>query len=201
MKYLVALSLLFAVVGCRDSRKPGIEYAPQMYTSIPYEPYSQVAYNANTKDGRNVMMPVAGTVARGKEAYYYPYPATDEGYQAAGTELKNPLEPTAEVLAAGKKLYNVQCVHCHGEKGDGQGTLNTSKSYEGIVPDYKVRLPTINAGKAFHTITHGKGAMGAHAYALSPAERWQLVTYIYSLIADAPPAQAGAPAAAAEEKK
>jgi mono/diheme cytochrome c family protein len=196
MKYLIALTLFVAVVGCRDNRSTGIEYAPQMYTSIPYEPYSQVAYNAITKDGRNVMMPVAGTVARGKEAYYYPFPNTDEGYQAAGAELKNPLEPTAEVLAAGKKLYGVQCVHCHGDKGDGAGTLNASKSYEGIVPDYKVRLPTINAGKAFHSITYGKGAMGAHAYALTPTERWQLVTYVYSLIGStAAPADAAATAA------
>ncbi|MFN7640583.1 MAG: hypothetical protein ACK5PR_02450, partial [bacterium] len=77
MKTLIALISLGLLAGCSDNRSTGIEYAPQMYHSIPVEPYSQSDYNAvnleHFKDGRNVVMPVAGTVARGKASLYYPY--------------------------------------------------------------------------------------------------------------------------------
>lgn len=182
---LVSLSALL-FVGCSDNRDTGIEYASQMYHSIPVNGYSQMDYNeVNLKlfgDGRNVIMPVPGTVARGKADYYYPYTKDEEGYEQAGKELKNPLEPTEEVLASGKRLYSLHCQHCHGTNGDGQGPLNKSAQYADRVPDYRQRIPTISEGKAFHSVTYGRNIMGAHAYILSPTERWQVISYIYTFV-------------------
>ena len=33
----------------------------------------------------------------------------------------NPVKPTAESLAKGKKLYGYDCAMCHGKDGDGKG--------------------------------------------------------------------------------
>jgi hypothetical protein len=99
MKRLLSLSVLgsvslFYLGGCAaksDPRDPGIEYAPQMYHSIPLEPYSQVDYHPYLPQGQHLIEPVAGTVPRGKADYIYPFPNTNEGYEEAGKKLKNPL--------------------------------------------------------------------------------------------------------------
>jgi hypothetical protein len=59
-------------------------------------------------------------------------------------------------------------MHCHGEKGDGNGTMIQSGAYGdlGVVPAYK-SLDTLSEGKIFHSIYYGKGYMGAHGSLLN----------------------------------
>ncbi|MDW7693963.1 cytochrome c [Flammeovirgaceae bacterium SG7u.111] len=92
MKILGKKNIFFAVIistviiGCKaDGDNPGVEYAPQMYHSIPYEPLSQITeegipdgiisssyYLTNSlpyndykgEKSMNVLKPVEGTVAR-----------------------------------------------------------------------------------------------------------------------------------------
>jgi len=159
------------------TRSEGIEYAPQMYHSIPLEPYSQTDYNPYTKDGKNAMEPVQGTIARGNLDYIYPYPNTFEGYEAAGRELKNPLPFTMENVEEGKRLYTHFCIHCHGEKGDGQGTIVQAGKFP-PPPAYNGPLKDLPEGKMFHSITYGKNLMGSHASQLTPRQRWLIIHYI-----------------------
>lgn len=179
--YIPILVLGTFIGGCtmkgQRTRSEGIEYAPQMYHSIPLEPYSQLDYNPYTKDGKNAMEPVPGTIARGKLDYVYPYPNTFEGYEAAGRELKNPLPPTLENLEEGKRLFTHFCVHCHGEKGDGQGTIVQAGKFP-PPPAYNGPLKDLPEGKMFHSITYGKNLMGSHASQLTPTQRWQIIHYI-----------------------
>ena len=35
----------------------------------------------------------------------------------------NPVKPTADSLAKGKKLYGYDCAMCHGKNGDGKGDM------------------------------------------------------------------------------
>src|SRR6266404_5628562 len=35
----------------------------------------------------------------------------------------NPVKPTAESLAKGKKMYGIDCAMCHGNSGDGKGDI------------------------------------------------------------------------------
>lgn len=181
MRYTFHLSLigLFLVMSCasRIPQDPGEEYAPQMYHSIPLEPYSQVDYYAYSSDGKHLRLPVEGTVARGKEDYVYPYPNTNEGYEAAGKNLKNPLPPTPENIEEGKRLYTLYCVHCHGEKGDGQGSIVQAEKFP-PPPAYNGPLKDLPEGKMYHSITYGKNLMGSHASQLSPTERWQVILYV-----------------------
>lgn len=169
---------------------PGIEYAPNMYHSFAYEPLSQLAEEPNTINphGMNMREPVKGTIARGQLDYAnYNVAKSNDNYESASA-WKNPLPKTAYNLAEGERLYNINCTPCHAEDGKGEGTIVKDGKYP-RVPAYSDRLSTINAGKAFYSITHGKNLMGAYGTVLSPTQRWQVIHYIYEL-SGAAPAQA-----------
>lgn len=169
--------------GCAavDPRDPGIEFAPQMYHSIPLDPYSQTDYYSYSADGKHVREPVAGTVPRGKADFIYPFSNTNEGYEEAGKKLKNPLPPTSENIAEGKKLYEHYCIYCHGEKGNGRGILVEKGKYPQVPSYYGPQLRDLPEGKMFHSITYGKNLMGSHASQLTPEERWKVILYVQQL--------------------
>jgi DMSO reductase family type II enzyme heme b subunit len=92
---------------------------------------------------------------------------------------------------AGKAVYQLKCVGCHGEKGDGKGP-----AAELLVPQprdftsgiYKIRT---TAGKApsdqdlFAVITDGMPGTSMPSWAvLLEKERWNLVAYIKAFAAD-----------------
>jgi mono/diheme cytochrome c family protein len=139
-------------------------------------------YNVHTVDGQEAMTakePVKGTVARGFLPYMYEN--TAEGYEKAGTSLKNPL--TAKSREAyekeGEILYGKYCVHCHGATGAGDGKVGGK--LPGPPPAYAGPLKNLPEGKIFHTITYGKGTMGPHSSQLTQEERWKLVYYVQKL--------------------
>ncbi|MCS6905655.1 MAG: cytochrome c [Bacteroidia bacterium] len=182
--------------GCsRDLKQPFLEYAPQMYRSKPLEPYQQTEYNPYFKDGKNMQDPVAGTIARGKSDYYYPYEPTPEGYERAGKELKNPIPFTKENVEEGKRLYGIYCKHCHGTNGAGDGPVAAKISQP---PPYNsARVKALTDGAIYHSITYGynpypaKG-MGPHGSMLTPSERWKVVHYVKTLRGDPIPSPGAA---------
>ncbi len=198
MKKIITGSILLALVSlgaCSQSRNPDsgnynpedpgyvYEFEGDMYYSVPYDPLSQwehhqLIYN---KDSANMRMPVKGTIARGKLAYYYTYPNTNEGYEAAGKEVKNPMTASAGSMEEGKRLFEVYCWQCHGKEGTPQGSLVTGNAkYPRPTWDFDkfALLKTMPEGKMYHSITYGKNLMGSHASQLSPDQRWMIISYI-----------------------
>jgi mono/diheme cytochrome c family protein len=107
-------------------------------------------------------------------------------YELAAMD-KNPLPLPAETDSAeykafwsnAKKLFNANCAHCHGEKGDGQGPMMVNETYIGV-PNYKDLV--IKEGQMFYSIYYGRNAMGAHRSLINKKEIWTLVHYIQRLI-------------------
>jgi mono/diheme cytochrome c family protein len=103
----------------------------------------------------------------------------DYEYNQAATDV-NPLKLTAEnaemMFKKGKELYTANCMHCHGEKGDGNGPMVASGAYSGV-PNYADKA-TLGDGQLFYSIYYGKGAMGSHASLVNKKEIWTLVHYI-----------------------
>ncbi|MBT3183634.1 MAG: c-type cytochrome [Nitrospina sp.] len=98
---------------------------------------------------------------------------------------KNPVPPTAENIAEGRRLFNqdakpTACKLCHGARGNGNGSLarrleppprnfTCADAMEGL-PD----------GQLFWIIQNGSRgtAMPAHKSTLKPEEIWQLILFI-----------------------
>lgn len=187
--------LLFSCAAKDDF--PGLEYAPQMYHSTPYEPLTQITdkdqgswldsndgdehgefYNSNPYNAyeMNMREPVANTVKRGA---YLPYRIPKDSLELAASLMVNPLDSTAEVLAQGKALYTSYCIHCHGAKGQGDGKVG--QVYKGVTAYNSRAVKDKPGGHIFHVITHGKGRMGAHGSQVSVEDRWKIVRYVQTL--------------------
>jgi mono/diheme cytochrome c family protein len=180
---LMLMGALFVVTSCnKGPNDPGLEFMPDMYRNPAYKAFTPSALFADSTSAR---MPVAGTIPR--DYTFFNYPASNEGYLAAGRDLKNPLEPTFVNLAAGKKLYVNFCMHCHGAAGNGDGSLIATGKFP-PPPSYSTgassrggSMKDLTDGKIFHTITYGINLMGPHASQLNYEERWKITMYVKSL--------------------
>ena len=192
---LIALLALGACTAGGDN--PGLEYAPQMYHSVPYEPLTQIKdkdqgkwlsnredglgefYNSNPNNPyeQNVRKPVTGTVRRTNNGLL-PYRLGKDDVVIAAT-MENPLADTPEIIAEGKTLYEVYCDHCHGSTGQGDGLVGTV--FAGVPPYNKGVTKDLSEGHVFHVITHGIRRMGAHGSQISPEKRWKIVKYVKQL--------------------
>lgn len=125
----------------------GLEYAPNMYHSVAYEPYSQITdksrgawitsieyldghsefFNSNQlnipsmNSWMNMRNSPPNTVSRNKQGWL-PYRLGKDSL-ALSENIKNPLDSSAAILADGKILYEIYCDHCHGAKGTGDGKV------------------------------------------------------------------------------
>lgn len=194
---VIATSTMVLLNSCStDPLSPGIEFMPDMYRSIAYKPYEE---NPNFKDLLGARPPVVGTISQGEfpnspwgiNNAIYPYPNTPEGYEAAGLNLKNPIELTPENLEKGKAVYTKFCTPCHGDAGDGNGSIVANGKFPSPGKYWdKVTANGLNEGKMFHSITYGKNLMGQHASQINKEERWLVIHYINDLIKKAAPAPA-----------
>jgi mono/diheme cytochrome c family protein len=180
---LLLMGTLFLAASCKKGpNDPGLEYMPDMYRTPAYKAYSVSALFADSTSART---PVAGTIPRDYTFFYYP--KSNEGYEAAGRDLKNPFESNEKNLADGKKLYTNFCMHCHGAAGNADGSLiATGKfppppSYITGVSSRGGNMKDLTDGKIFHTITYGVNLMGPHASQLNYEERWKITLYVKSL--------------------
>ncbi len=176
---------------------PGLEYAPQMYHSTPYEPLSQIKdegqgtwldsnpedehgefYNSNPYNEFSMTMrePVSNTVTRNNGL---PYRYAKDDLELAASELSSPLGDSPAIEKDGKALYDRFCEHCHGSSGQGDGLVG--EVFLGVPAYNSAALKDKPEGHIYHVITMGKGRMGSHASQLSPEERWKIVRYVQKL--------------------
>lgn len=198
--YKTTLILAGATVlaSCAGGDNQGLEYAPNMYHSVAYEPLKQITdesagdwvssldngvgeyYSSNplNANGMNMRIPPANTVRRSKRGYL-PYRLGKDSLELAAVTIKSPLPMAAEIEAEGKVLYTKFCDHCHGDKGIEPGKVG--EVFLGVPAYNSVAIKNKPEGHIFHVITHGKGRMGAHASQLSTEERWKIVRYVQKL--------------------
>jgi len=170
-----SLALSVGLASCSpDANDPGVEYAPEMYESIPYEPLRQITFNKVNSFGINERTPAIGTVPRGKLAYFDHIPKDSVGIAERG--LRNPYAYTKENIQEGQVLFTRFCQHCHGEKGDGQGPVGMK--FKGV-PNYSAgAYKTMNDGHIYHVIQWGRNRMMPHGSQVNPEERWKIAMYV-----------------------
>ncbi|WP_073164898.1 c-type cytochrome [Tangfeifania diversioriginum] len=171
----VVVAMTFLMSCDEDRNEPGWSYFNDMEHSQAYETWSE---NPNMPEGKTMTGPVEGTVAT--HEYAFNFEKTPEDELKAAT-LANPLADDFDMDRA-KQKYDQYCLMCHGENGDGQGHLFTSKKYP-IPPSnyHDERAMNKTDGQLFHNIRAGFGVMGAHGPQLSVEDTWQLVNYIRHL--------------------
>lgn len=198
LRYLGILTAGAFVASCAAGvDDTGLEYAPQMYHSTPYEQLSQITdedagtwLDSNDKDGHgefynsnpynrfkmNMREPVANTVRRGQPLPYRV--GLDELEKAAS--IISPLDSVdSDIVKQGKVLYESYCSHCHGDKGNADGLVATP--FAGVANLNGAAYKEITEGHIFHVITYGKGLMGAHGSQVSPDDRWRIARYVKEL--------------------
>jgi mono/diheme cytochrome c family protein len=93
----------------------------------------------------------------------------------------NPVKPTPESIAEGKKYYGYDCAMCHGANGDGKGEVAIDEKLK--LKDYRdpATLQGMTDGELFYIIKNGKGQMPPEGDRLKAPQLWNLVNYIRSL--------------------
>ncbi len=208
MKQFALVTIIGVVLaGCAAGPDDtGLEYAPNMYHSVPYEPLSQVTdkgsgewvyaldflLSQNKKESPyrddhgeyynsnpynpNRMTMRAPVPGTVRRGQYLPVRIAPDDYEAAARLYENPTDSTEAVIKDGKLLYESFCQHCHGAEGNGDGAV--SSKYLGIANLNGAAYKILNEGHIYHVITYGKGLMGAHGSQISEEDRWKIARYV-----------------------
>lgn len=214
---VVAVAIMFASCDRAGKDHTGRIYMPDMTYSNAYETYS--ASEVKTPEGINMSArkPVEGTIPYGyipndpkiktnssllmsyviKNHFSHELADQDAERVRAAAEIQDPLEHTAENLAEGKRLYDINCTPCHGEKGEGNGQLielpgGGDGPFTARPQPYKTLLPALKDGAIFYSVSYGKNAMGGYGFQMSVNERWKVIHYIKSLAGMTPGSAAAA---------
>jgi DMSO reductase family type II enzyme heme b subunit len=115
-------------------------------------------------------------------------------------------QPSEADLAAGKRLYDERCAHCHGEEGDGQGSAAevvypAPRDFTSGVYKFRSRHETADGNKLpadedlFRSIKEGLHGTSMPGWAgfFSDPQIWQLVHYIKTFSAIFTEDKPGAP--------
>ena len=102
---------------------------------------------------------------------------------SASNEQANPIPPNTQSVEAGKAIYEVHCVPCHGESGKGDGPLGLTLNPHPA--DLTLHaIPGVHTdAQLFEWITNGfpGSAMPAWKTQISDTDRWNLVNFIRTL--------------------
>jgi mono/diheme cytochrome c family protein len=93
--------------------------------------------------------------------------------------MVNPVKPTAESIARGKKLYGYDCAMCHGKDGGGKG--DEAENMKMKIRDLRdpSALKERTDGELFYILKNGKGQMPPEDRG-GPEALWNLINYIRS---------------------
>ncbi len=190
--------IITGIVSCGGGvkREQSKVYMPDMAYSRAVETYAD---NSNLKNAGIYYdaNPVAGTIKReGVAAFALAKdPGTDTTNYVASKQIINPLPALNDKdMSEAKRLYNINCGICHGEKLDGNGPLY--KGGEGPYPAKPatlvgdVKYETMPAGQMMYSLVYGKNLMGSYASQLSTKQRWMIIHYVKSMQPGSKPAEA-----------
>ena len=189
-KLLPLVAALF-LVGCGSKKLkrpwsmfPNMHHQPSVRA---YEPEPLIE-DESLRTGRSMRQPVAGTIPRDLNPYQF------AKMSPKANDLPNPLPKTMEVLKSGQRAYNIYCIVCHGERGDGNGNIISNpdtpgQSFSGRVynspdrqypqppPLHSDRLADMTDGNIYNIITRGGAVMPKYDHIPSEV-RWSIVNYL-----------------------
>jgi mono/diheme cytochrome c family protein len=188
----------------------GTEYAPNMYHSVAYEPYTQITdkeagrwltsidykvdstetnfsnhaeyYNSNSLNPfrMNMRLPAPNTVSRNRNGYL---PYRMDSLELASATLVSPLDTTAaqrKAILAEGKILYE--TYCdHCHGAKGEGDGKVADKYAGVANLKGDAIKGVSEGHIFHVITMGKGLMQPHGSQVRVEDRWKIARYVKAL--------------------
>jgi mono/diheme cytochrome c family protein len=107
--------------------------------------------------------------------------APRRGGNPEAAKIRNPVPPTPESLAAGKRAYGQLCASCHGASGKGDGSGAGAGAQPADLTDAVWDYGSSD-GEIFTVIHDGTSQdMGSYSARLKDAEIWNVVNYIKTL--------------------
>jgi mono/diheme cytochrome c family protein len=142
------------------------------------------------QDGAN-RQPPEGTVARGSLALAVAAPKAavpgqvgsvgEDGFPftfSADPETRK--KEIKDILDRGESRFNITCLPCHGQLGDGNGMV-AMRGFRHPPTYHQERLRKAPTSHFYDVITNGFGAMPSHAEVVTPEDRWKIIAYIRAL--------------------
>ena len=174
----VLLIISFLMVSCfqgTPSEEPPIHLNPNMDDQERYDAQEKSPF---FKDGREMRMPVEGTVARGElnenDAIYL-------GKDAKGNYVSRiPLEVTHKFIHRGQQRFNIYCAPCHSRAGDGKGIVVK----RGFLPPpsfHEQKVINFADGYIYDVISNGVRNMPDYKKQIPVMDRWAIVAYVRAL--------------------
>jgi Cytochrome C oxidase, cbb3-type, subunit III len=189
---LIGAALGAAIVGIAGfrgglSRKPPIEVFPDMNRQLKLRPQKPNDFFPN---GISSQLPPPGTVARSQPiqtvdgaVYSFENSPVNTGEISGTTNFvaTNPLRVNAVLLERGRQRFDIYCMPCHGQLGDGNGITKKIGDMPAVANLHDERIVEMPDGEIFNTITHGKNTMGAYGPIVPVQDRWAIVAYVRAL--------------------
>jgi len=93
----------------------------------------------------------------------------------------NPVPADKTSIARGAELFNINCKMCHGETGQGTGTIAAFLIKKKPADLTSLLVQSKSDGTLFLTISNGFGFMPPMNENFTVRERWDLVNYVRTL--------------------
>jgi len=161
VKILAVFLMAVLIAGCSQG----------MHDNSRTKPLEENSFFAN---GESALMPVAGTVARGKlrlDDHFYRGKSND----AFATAF--PFAITPQTLQRGRERFEIFCAPCHDRTGEGNGIV-VQRGFKKPAPLADARLVNAPVGYHFDVITHGYQTMHPMADQVGVTDRWAIVAYV-----------------------
>lgn len=188
----------------------GTEYAPNMYHSVAYEPYTQITekeagrwltsieykvdstetnfsnhaefYNSNSLNPfrMNMRLPAPNTVSRNKSGYL-PYRLGKDSLEFASATLISPLDTAMNKAFIADGKILYETYCDHCHGAKGEGDGKVADKYAGVANLKGDAIKGVSEGHIFHVITMGKGLMQPHGSQISVEDRWKIARYVKAL--------------------
>lgn len=122
-------------------------------------------------------VPTTGSTAPEFMIGYSSMPATIDSFNV----VRNPVPPDARSIENGHKYFAINCAVCHGEKGDGNGTLKQANPIYSFAPSLLLDITRQRTdGAIFGIIRNGFATMPSYNR-IEDADRWDVVNYVRGL--------------------
>jgi mono/diheme cytochrome c family protein len=152
------MTLALVLAGCGDVIPSTNTYPIDFFSEMHYSK----AWGAGEPDGLN---PPAGSVpiTGGEVAYSFEEAA----------DLENPFDSNGEL---GQAVYELNCQHCHGPEGAGDGPIAAQFEFYDAPLPANLQQSDLTEGEMYHIVTYGLNThMPAFQPLLTQEERWAVV--------------------------